>query len=94
MQNLQKGDLNIIASALHADTLAIVTGELVRLAGTQLELDAGSLPQAAGVVGCNPGVETNGQGVLVLHGEAEVRVVVVLQLPDVFLLVVCEQPTC
>ena len=77
-------NLNVIASALHVDTLAIVTGELLRLAGTQLKLDADSLTEAAGVVGCNPGVKTDGQGVLVLHGEAEVGVVVVLKLPDVF----------
>ena len=51
---MEEGNLNIIASALHADTLAIVAGELVRLAGAQLKLDADSLPEAAGVVGCNP----------------------------------------
>ena len=36
---MQHADLNIITSALHADTLAIVASELVRKAGTQLELN-------------------------------------------------------
>ena len=83
-----ESNLNVVTSALHADTLAIAAGELVRLAGTQLNLDVDSLTEAAGVVGCNPGVKTDGQGVLVLHGEAEVGVVVVLKLPDVFLFLV------
>ena len=83
-----ESNLNVVTSALHADTLAIAAGELVRLAGTQLKLDADSLTEAASVVGCDPGVKTDGQGVLVLHGEAEVGVVVVLKLPDVFLFLV------
>ena len=33
-------DLNVIASAVNADTLAIVTRELIGEAGTQLQLDA------------------------------------------------------
>ena len=33
-------DLNVVTSAVNADTLAIVTGELVGEAGTQLQLDA------------------------------------------------------
>ena len=33
-------DLNVVASAVNADTLAIVTRELIGEAGTQLQLDA------------------------------------------------------
>ena len=66
-------NLNVIASALHVDTLAIMTSELLRLAGAELKLDADSLPKTASVVPCNPGVQTDGEGVLVLHGEGEVR---------------------
>ena len=35
-------DLNVVASAVNADTLAIVTRELIGEAGTQLQLDAGN----------------------------------------------------
>ena len=35
-------DLNVVASAVNADTLAIATRELVGEAGTQLQLDAGN----------------------------------------------------
>ena len=33
-------DLNVVASAVNADTLAIATRELIGEAGTQLQLDA------------------------------------------------------
>ena len=46
-----ESNLNVVTSALHADALAIAAGELVRLAGTQLKLDADSLTEAASVVG-------------------------------------------
>ena len=39
-------------------------------------------------------MNTNRQSVLVLHGQSEVRVVIVLQMPEILLLVVLEQPPC
>ena len=59
-------------------------------AGTQLQLDGVGLAEVAGLVGGHPGVEPHRQGVLVLHGQVEVGVVVVE--PLVQLLVILQQP--
>ena len=85
-------NLNVVTSALHSDTLAVPAGELVRQAGTQLQLDTGGLSQVARVVPRTPPMDAHRQHVLLLHGEAEVRVVLVLQLPLNLVLVKGEQP--
>ena len=70
--------LNVVASAVHANALAIPAGELVRETGAQLDLHSRGLTQVARVVPGTPRVESDRQDVLLLHGEGEVRVVVML----------------
>ena len=41
--NIHNVHLHIVTSALHVDTLAILTGELIYKASTQLEEDAGKI---------------------------------------------------
>ena len=52
----------------------------------------GGLSQVARVVPRTPPMDAHRQHVLLLHGEAEVRVVLVLQLPLILVLVKGEQP--
>ena len=52
----------------------------------------GCLSQATSVVGCYPVVNSHRQSVFLLHGEGKIGVVLMLQTPEVFLLVVREQP--
>ena len=85
-------NLNVVTSALHPNTLAAPAGELVRQTGTQLQLDTGGLSQVARVVPRTPPMDAHRQHVLLLHGEAEVRVVLVLQLPLNLVLVKGKQP--
>ena len=85
-------NLNVVTSALHSDTLAVPAGELVRQTGTQLQLDTGGLSQVARVVPRTPPMDAHRQHVLLLHGEAEVRVVLVLQPPLILVLVKGKQP--
>ena len=85
-------NLNVVASALHPNTLAAPAGELVRQTGAQLQLDIGGLSQVAGVVARAPPMHPHRQHVPLLHGEPEVRVVLVLQLPLLVVLVKGKQP--
>ena len=52
------------------------------------------LSQAASVVGGNPSVNAYWQSFVFLHRQSHLRKVLMLQTPEVVLLVVGEQPAC